>query len=400
MNTVPPKIAMIIDDNFPPDPRVGNECRALSAFGCRVDLYCITYGNEPLRESNDYMNIIRVPVPSYYKSISALAYTFPFYHIMLYRKFKRVLDLEEYDILHIHDIQVARTAFWLSRKKNVSLILDLHENRPEIMKYYDHVKALRGRLLIYPSIWKKFEKYYIQKADKTLVITEQARDYYVKQYGIRRDAFEIIPNAVSRSFYENYERRPEISGLYKDRFVLLYLGNTNERRGMRTVLKAIKLLKEDIPEILFLCVGKSKSDPFWQDIVNAEGLSKYVELKGWQEFEYFPSYAEICDIGLCPLNRNIHHDTTLANKIFQYMAFGKPVIVSDCTAQAELVEGGNCGLVFQAGNEFDFRDKCLTLYKDAKSRNEMGKSGKELLEKEFLWEGKIDQLLELYKHVI
>ena len=40
---------------------------------------------------------------------------------------------------------------------------------------------------------------------------------------------------------------------------------------------------------------------------------------------------------ISPLLRNLHHDTTYANKIFQYMALAKPLLVSDATAQKNII---------------------------------------------------------------
>ena len=77
-------------------------------------------------------------------------------------------------------------------------------------------------------------------------------------------------------------------------------------------------------------------------------------MEGWQDESLFPSYISSGSIGISPLHRNIHHDTTYANKLFQYMSFGKPLLVSDATAQKNLIERTNSGLVHQEKNAVDF----------------------------------------------
>ena len=42
------KIGMILDDVFPPDPRVENEAITLINSGHEVFLFCLTYGNQKL----------------------------------------------------------------------------------------------------------------------------------------------------------------------------------------------------------------------------------------------------------------------------------------------------------------------------------------------------------------
>ena len=93
--------------------------------------------------------------PNTYTGLSALAYTIPYYHFYLKKSLSKFVAKNEIQVLHVHDIQVARSVFNVNKKFNLPIVLDLHENRTEIMKYYAHVKSLLGKLLIYPSIWKK-----------------------------------------------------------------------------------------------------------------------------------------------------------------------------------------------------------------------------------------------------
>ena len=86
------------------------------------------------------------------------------------------MDIE---VLHIHDIQVAQALFMANKSLNLPIVLDLHENRPEIMKYYAHVQSFWGKLLIFPNRWKSFEYRIIKKADAVILITEAAKQYYL-----------------------------------------------------------------------------------------------------------------------------------------------------------------------------------------------------------------------------
>ena len=74
----------------------------------------------------------------------------------------------------------------------------------------------------------------------------------------------------------------------------------------------------------------------------------------------------VSNLGVSPLNRNIHHDTTYANKLFQYISFGVPVICSDSTAQANLINAFECGKVFEEKNSNDFEKKVLSLFNNKK----------------------------------
>lgn len=388
---------MILDSPFPPDPRVENEALALINAGHEVTIFCLTY-SESIPMSMEYkgIHVIRMKVNRFYRSISALAYTIPFYHYLLKKKLSQVFDPADYEAVHIHDIQSARSVFDLVEGIPIKKVLDLHENRPEIMKYYEHVNSFLGKRLINPSKWKFFERQYINRSDAVIVVTESAKKYYKQIYDEEDSKFVVVPNSVTESFYQNRIIDEAVVEKYTNRFVVLYLGNTGERRGIEEAIEAIYLLKDDIPEIMFLCVGSSKSDEKWNMLVHNYNLENHVHMLGWQDFEKFPTFLKAGDIGISPLHKNIHHDTTYANKLFQYQAFKLPLVVSDCDAQADVVNNSICGFVHEERNVNDLADKIKRLAKDEKLRKEMGENGYQALREKYSWERVSKQLITIY----
>jgi glycosyltransferase involved in cell wall biosynthesis len=381
------KAGMILDGFFPPDPRVENEALTLIELGHEVHLFCFAREGEPSAESMKGIQVHRYPVSRHISKLSALAYTLPWYHNYLKSRLRDFIHKSAADVLHIHDIQIARTIFWLKKElPSVPVILDLHENRPEIMKHYRHVVSLPGKWVIYPEVWKKFEYQYIRECDRLVVVTEEARKHYVERVGIEPKKIHVIPNFVRKSFYTDYFVDEGIMERYQGRFVLLYLGDTGERRGIRTMIQAVAKLKDRIPEILLVIVGKSKDDTKWLEMVRGMALSDHVELSGWQDFTLFPSYILASSIGICPIHRNIHHETTFANKIFQSLAFEKPVIVSNCASQMNLVNHFQCGLVFEDRNPLALAECVLQLYHDKTVYTEMAKNGSEAIRNRLNWD--------------
>ena len=117
---------------------------------------------------------------------------------------------------------------------------------------------------------------------------------------------------------------------------------------------------------------------------------------GWKDFSSFSSYIYASKIGFSPLLRNVHHDTTYANKIFQYMAFRKPVIVSDSIAQAELIQQENCGLVFENNKSKDLALRILELYNDKVLYNNLSENAKEAIMVKYNWVETSKEMLNFY----
>lgn len=395
------KIGMILDNTFPPDPRVENEAAELISHGFEVHLFCMSFKGGCRTESTTCQGIqvTRKYYTPLLRRISALAYSWPFYHLWIRPAIKKFIQENRIDAIHIHDMQAARPVFWINRKLHLPVVLDLHENRPEIMKHYTHVITFPGNILIRPSTWKKFEGKYIARSTRTVVVTEEAKKAYLAYLRLPEDHFMVAPNTVTSAFINDFTIDESITDRYKDRFMVLYIGDTGIRRGIRTVLESVSLLKEEIPGLTFVFLGKSKDDDGIRNYAETLGASPWVEFAGWKDPSSFHSYITASRLCISPLLRNAHHDTTYANKLFQYISMGRPVLVSDCPAQANLVRATGCGLVHQAGNAADFAEKVLSLYHDPEVRMNMGEKGREFILEHFTWDKTSRALISFYREL-
>ena len=356
------KIGMILDAPFPIDPRVSNEASALISAGHEVYLFCLSYSKKFIKkEVIDSINIRRYYCSKLTYKFSALAYTFPYYKINMSRKINNFLNSNSIDRIHIHDIQIASSVF-KANLKSLPVTLDLHENRPEIMKFYKHVNSFLGKLLISPKKWKIAEEKFSKAANNIIVVTNAAKTELCNRTGLNKDKITVFPNTVRKSFYTDFDLDNNLVEKYRDNFVLLYLGNTSKRRGISTVINSLKVLKTQIPEIKFIIVGSSSYDNELKYLSKINNVQNLISFEGWRNENSFQSYLSICDIGVSPLESNIHHDTTYANKIFQYMSFGCPMICSNVIAQKEIVEKYEVGELFSPGNSKEFTEKVISLY--------------------------------------
>ncbi|MFV0248703.1 MAG: glycosyltransferase family 4 protein [Tenacibaculum sp.] len=390
------KIGMVLDNVFPPDPRVENEAVELIKNNCEVFLFCLNYGVDKKQEIINKIQVRRYKSNGFEYKMSALAYSLPIYTFLMQKKIRHFIEKNNIEVLHIHDIRIAQAAFKANKNK-LPTVLDLHENRPEIMRYYPHMQKLTGKLLISIKKWKQKEECFIKKASKVVVVSQQAKQEIVDRVGVAYDKITVAPNTVREAFFKddnNFEIPYQKSN---KEFTLLYLGDTGNRRGLETVLNGMLILNGQIKNLKFVVVGKVNLE--FKNKINRLGLTKQVKLLGWQNDTSFPSWIKIADVCLCPLHRNIHHDTTYANKIFQYMSIGKPLLVSNAKAQKEIVERVQAGLVHEAENASDFSKKLLTLYQHKELRELLGQNGKEFVEKQFTWSKTSKDLINMYKQL-
>ena len=76
------------------------------------------------------------------------------------------------------------------------------------------------------------------------------------------------------------------------------------------------------------------------------------------------SFTNTC----CFLIKVFNNYTEIYNttQLFQYISFGVPVICSNSTAQANLINAFECGKVFEEKNSNDFEKKVLSLFNNKK----------------------------------
>ncbi len=453
------RIGMILDAPFPPDRRVEHEARTLLERGYEVALFHINwtsgvlyqrarraesgqgsdkeltsqateeyeagqddgtaetvnhFGLRNLGDSNSVFEqkVYRgIELYGYsggrvlYKS-SALACELPLFERWMAPVLKEFIRVAGVDLLHIHDMLIAGAVFRTNRSFLLPTILDLHENRPEIMKHYRHVVRWPGRWLIRPDLWKRKMADYMNTADHVVVVTEQARQQASAESGLPLGKFTALPNVVRLDEVgpsgppAETEFESNLKKLTADRFTLLYIGDTSVRRGTMTMLEAAERLKNRIPELLLLIVGSGSEDDALRQFVANKGLENQVRFEGWQPPSKLPAYVRASDVGLSPLLRNPHHDTTYANKLFLYMAGGLPTVASDCPAQADLIRQEGCGRIHRAGEADDLADAVADLAENPGVGREMGEKAVRAVRERWNWDKTGGNLIEAYRKIV
>ena len=395
------RIGMVLDGPFPPDNRVFNEARQLLEHGFEVHLFCLTYaGAQPARETVEGIQVHRYAFKPWVRSISALAHTVPVYDWALRKALASFIAQARPEVLHCHDIQIGNEALRQARRAGLPFVIDLHENRPEIMKHYHHVRTFPGRVLIFPRLWKRAEERLVRAARAVVTVTERAKEELVSRAGVPPERVIPLPNTVRPEFYTQAQIDPEVTARYTDHFVILYLGETGLRRGLLTAIDALPELSARISKVKLVVVGASKTDNVLQDRVRYLGIQRLVDFEGWVHQDRFGSYLKAAAVGISPLHRNPHHDMTLANKLAQYMSFGVPLVASDCTEQVDLVERWKCGLVHTAEDTGSFRDQVLALHGDSELRKRLGENGRKAVRDEFNWDVTSLPLVRLYRELV
>lgn len=393
-------IGVVVDNELQGDARVINECKILTNNGYNIFVLCFNYGKYKEKESLFGFHISRIKINHKLRNILfALNNSFEIYNFFWKRQIKKFINEYDIDILHVHDLYMSKSAHYATKNTSINFTLDLHENYPAAVQGYKWMYQFPYTLLIRPEKWEKLEKKYLKYPKNIVVLSETFRDDLLIKYSfLKKDQFRTYPNVPDLIEFRNYKIDEKILDKKSD-FILFYFGGISERRGVFTLIEALKKLQKTLKNIKLLLIGpvdKIEKKRFYETITDPE-IKKRIIYYAWKDISLLPSYILISDICLSPIVKNDQHESGVANKVFQYMLFERPLIVSDCKPQAKIIRDENCGLVFQSNNSNDLADKILTFYNSTNLIKQMGENGRKAIIEKYNTKVISENLISIYR---
>jgi glycosyltransferase involved in cell wall biosynthesis len=168
---------------------------------------------------------------------------------------------------------------------------------------------------------------------------------------------------------------------------LVYVGILELPRGISELLQAVRLLRGTPQPVRAVIIGKGRDASILQDEATALGLTPAeVTFVG-----HVPSRDDVratvrgADVGVLPHHANEAWNTTIPNKLFDYMAAELPVITSDVIPFARIVRETGAGIVFKSRDPASLASAIRTLF-DGARRRAYGAAGLAAVRSRYNWE--------------
>ena len=295
------------------------------------------------------------------------------------------------------------TAWILARLKGAKFLFEVRDLWPE---FAIAVGVLKNPVLIRLSEW--LERFLYEHADQIIVNSPGFIDR-VKNRGGRR--VELIPNGADPGMFNPADDGSVFRHAHglEDRYIVLYAGAHGMSNDLSVVLDAAKILQTLIIsskgagaqprqiQIVFLGDGKEKSA--LQAGAGELGLTNVLFLPSVpkNEMPFILSGSDLCLAILKPLDE---YKTTYPNKVFDYMAAGRPVVLLIDGVIRQVVEAAKCGLYSEPGNPKALADIIFTLANDPEQGRMMGMNGRLYLEENFSRAKIVEKLVDLIDDLI
>lgn len=280
------------------------------------------------------------------------------------------------------------TAWALARLKRAQFLFEVRDLWPQ---FAIAVGVLSNPVLITLTKW--LERFLYSHADRVIVNSPGFREH-VQGHGAKR--VDLIPNGADPSMFDptdlgNVFRQ---SHQLEDNFVVLYAGAHGISNDLGVVLEAAKILVGTNVQIVLLGDGKEKSNlkamADGMDLTNVTFVASIPK----SEMPAALAAADACIAILKPLEE---YKTTYPNKVFDYMAAGRPIVLAIDGVIREMVEAADCGIFAEPGNSFALAESIMKMVANRESARKMGLKGRAYLESHFsraVIGGKLVKLLE------
>jgi len=152
-------------------------------------------------------------------------------------------------------------------------------------------------------------------------------------------------------------------------------------------------------DIIFYFVGDGKEKSRLIEKANAMKLAnvKFFPPVSKNQINLSLSAADACVAILKPVEM---YKTTYPNKVFDYMAAGKPIILAIDGVIRGVVESAGCGVFCQPGDPQKFADAVMFLYNNQKKAELMGLNGRNYLQMNFNRKNIADKLAGLMEKMV
>lgn len=364
-------ILMVYHEDYPWDVRVQKFCDTLLENDYKVHLLC---NNKNKRAKYELLNGIHTHrIKTYRKRILGLP--FPFNPLWILKMHRVIKDIKPALII-VRDIPLCIEAIVLAKLSRIPLVLDMAENYPEAVRIWkktgEYKRVMRCAKNV--TMLKVAEFICAKHADKILVVAEENRDRLIAM-GLPPAKIELVRNTPVLSAPGKMSSGKVLTRREDGRNkVLVYVGGFQFHRGLVTLVESMRYVVNRVPEASLVMVGDGPAKESCEEKVRELDLQRNVGFTGYVSHEAVLDLIENAAIGVIPHIRSGHTDTTVPNKLFDYMACGKPVVVSDCKPLIRIVMEEGCGVVFKSGDAYDLANQVIRLLgKDLRVLQENGR---------------------------
>lgn len=312
--------------------------------------------------------------------------------------FGPVLDTLDWDVLHAHDVHLVGVASRAVARRRAQgraalWVYDAHE-------YVSGLSIYGGRTIRKRAAYHDLEREYVRDADAVVTVTQPLAEALRADYGLKRTPTVVVNSPVLGAGSRTVDATiRDVVGLDADVPLIVYSGGVSTARGIETAMQALPQLPD-----VHLAVVAVPNTQTWaaRNLARAAGelgVADRVHLLEPVAPDQVSAFVSSADVGILPLLHFGSHEVALANKLFEYLHGGLPLLVSDCRAGAQFVREHGVGGVHTAGDPDSFATELKRVLADLPELRARIAADADLLTP-YAWDRQEAELRGLYRELL
>src|SRR5439155_14036113 len=253
------------------------------------------------------------------------------------------------DVLHVHQPLAGVGVLMSPAVRGLPRLYSFHSPAPLEFRSRrgmtaHHRSGWAGRIGL-TALWGT-ERACLRRATAIHVLSDYSTEQLWKLYGVPRDRVVKIPGAADTTWFRPAADRAAVRtrlGLPAERPLLLTVRNLESRMGLDLLIRAMAILKRDIPEALLLIGGTGSVGPQLESLAAALGLREQIRFLGFIPDDKLPLYYQAADLFVLP-TRELEGFGLVT---VEALACGTPVLGTPVGATPEILVRLSPSLVFR-----------------------------------------------------
>ncbi|MGK9230429.1 glycosyltransferase [Inquilinus limosus] len=383
---------------YPSELNIRREAEALREDGYCVHVICLRKPGEAAHEVVDGIHVRRMPIEHRRGNIRRYLFEYNAFFVVA------SLELARLHLRHrLRAVQVNTMPDYLVfctlpvRLAGVKVILHMHEPMPELFgMLFDKMHHRPLNLAV-----KLAERLSLAYADRALTVTADMRQNLGRR-GADLSKITVVLNVPDdRMFHpDRYTHLEERVARAKEEdrragvFRLLCHGTIEQRYGLDLVVGAVARLKNAIPGVQFRFMGQGEHLAAVLARAAELGVSSHVHYLGFVPFETMIEEILCADVTIVPMRRNPYSVLVHTNKMYEYMALGRPIIASRLDSVLSYFPEDTL-LYFEPDGEDDLAERALYVFDHAEEIQSRVRRTTELYQM-YRWEHEKGKYLGVY----
>ncbi len=395
------RIGMVLRGPFRPDVRVSNEARSLYRMGHEVDLLCEAIDARQDQRFLRAFGLLRlVKPPAALGRANSLAYKTCFVDPVWWVALDRYVATRRPAVLHVHDLPLVRTASLVARRHGLPVVFDMHERWPERVQSWGGEPSLLERLSTYSYRRLKVLERDAALGSERVICASDEDASAMAAVGVDSGRIAVVPNYVDTDMFDpRLSMKSRAEERKRQAWTILYAGTIALHRALDVLIRAMPSVVAEVSHARLLIAGDSdhRSRGWLNEAIRDTRMEPFVELLGWIPYSRVPRLVWESDVAVALFRPAVPQSFSATHKLFQAMALGRPLVVTDVGDLRRHIEAANCALIVPPQNPTAVSQAILRLYSDIQLAENLGLNGRLAVERGYNWTVSAANLVRAYE---